>query len=145
MYCQTGCGRSRWTWVVSQSVTMLHRVSTSLSRKLRSSAVSAGRGAARSLRQSGLPENSSPSHQTVPASIASRSVCDIGGRTLANAEKMPSVMSLRRSAGMLSGIASSTNAAVASSVSHGGKSCPPHAAPSATASAAVQTRPDTLI
>src|SRR6266700_1579920 len=59
---------------------MAQSCSVSLSRNESSSALSFGEGKARNLRQSGLPENSSPSHHTVPASIASRSVCDIGGR-----------------------------------------------------------------
>ena len=58
------------------------QLSTSSSRKRCSSAVSAGAGIASSFCQSGRPEKSSPSHHTVPASIASRSVCDIGGITL---------------------------------------------------------------
>ena len=44
-----------------------------------SSAVSLGACADRSLFQSGRPVNSSPSHHTVPASSASRSVSDIVG------------------------------------------------------------------
>jgi hypothetical protein len=44
-----------------------------------SSAVSLGACADRSLFQSGRPVNSSPSHHTVPASSASRSVSDIDG------------------------------------------------------------------
>ena len=44
-----------------------------------SSAVSAGAFADRSFGQSGPPVKSSPSHQTVPASSASRSVVDMGG------------------------------------------------------------------
>src|SRR6202008_2710443 len=46
-----------------------------------SSLDSAGFGKWRSFSQSGLPENKSASHQTVPAAMASRSVSDIGGRT----------------------------------------------------------------
>ena len=119
MNCQTCGGRSRYTCVVSHSVVIRHSSSASLSRKLCSSAVSVGRGTSSSLRQSGLPENSSPSHQTVPASMASRSVCDIGGSTLRNAESTPSLISLRRSVGTLSAIASRTNTSVSTSVSHG--------------------------
>ena len=44
-----------------------------------SSAVSCGAFADSSFGQSGLPVKSSPSHQTVPASSASRSVSDIVG------------------------------------------------------------------
>ena len=44
-----------------------------------SSAVSCGALLANNFSNLGLPVNSSPSHQTVPASSASFSVCDIDG------------------------------------------------------------------
>ena len=144
MYCQTFGGRSRWTWVVSQSVMSSHSSSVSTSRKRCSSGDSVGGCTARSLFQSGLPEKRSPSHQTVPASIASFSVCDIGGRILRNAERTPSLISLRRSAVTLSGIASSTNATASASVSHAGRRCATQATPRATASATVQAMPAAL-
>jgi len=71
-----------WTWVVSQSEIIAHSVSTSWSRKCCSSAVSCARGSDTSADHAGRPEKSSPSQPTVPASSASRSVCDIGGITL---------------------------------------------------------------
>jgi hypothetical protein len=46
--------------------------------------------------QRGLPVNSSPSHQTVPASIASRSVSDIGGRAFAAHPNRGFVIRFRR-------------------------------------------------
>ncbi len=130
--------------MVSQSVTIAQSSSTSLSRNRCSSAVSAGTGVSSNRCQSGRPEKRSPSHQTVPASIASRSVCDIGGITLRNAASTASLMSLRRSGGMLSGIASSTNASVRTSASQPGIVCAPQATTSATAIATVKTRPEAL-
>ena len=49
-------------------------------------------GKFRSLFQSGLPENRSASHHTVPAAIASRSVGEMAGRTLRYQERMGLVM-----------------------------------------------------
>ena len=144
MNCQTSGGRSRWTLVVAQSLTIAQSSCVSWSRKRCSSGVSAGCGTSRSFRQFGLPEKSSPSHQTVPASIASRSVCDIGGSTLRNAARMASLMRARRSAGMLSGMASSTKIAANARVSHGGSACATHATASAAAIATLQTSPPTL-
>jgi hypothetical protein len=54
------------------------------STKACSSAESFGAGIASILFQSGLPENRSASHHTVPASIASFSVCDMSGRMRRN-------------------------------------------------------------
>ena len=138
MNCQTCGGRSRWTCVVSQSVTIAQSSSTSWSRKRCSSAVSVGDGVASSCCQSGRPEKSSPSHQTVPASIASRSVCDIGGSTLRNAastrvadELAPQRRHVERDREQHERRAS------AASVSQPGSVCATHATPSATAMAAV--------
>ena len=131
-------------FVVAQSLTIAQSCSVSLSRKRCSSAVSAGCGAASSFCQSGLPEKSSPSHQTVPASIASRSVCDMGGSTFRNAARMASLIRARRSAGILSGMASSTKAAANASVSHGGSTCATQATASADAIAMLHTIPPTL-
>jgi hypothetical protein len=79
MYCHTSGGISARRCVMSKSSTMRHSVSHGPSRKACSSADSFGPGAACNLRQSGLPVNSSPSHHTVPASSASRSVSDMAG------------------------------------------------------------------
>ncbi|MNP38937.1 hypothetical protein D3C76_1324870 [compost metagenome] len=49
--------------------------------------------------QSGRPLNSSPSHHTVPASMASRSVSDIGGRVLRNQANSGALNSVRRRSG----------------------------------------------
>ena len=57
---------------------------TGPSRNACSSALSVGALISCSLFQSGLPLNSSASHQTVPASSASFSVCDIAGSTFLN-------------------------------------------------------------
>ncbi|CSI58923.1 Uncharacterised protein [Vibrio cholerae] len=46
--------------------------------------------------KSGLPENSSPSHHTLPASIASFSVCDRGGSTFLNILKAGSLIHFLR-------------------------------------------------
>ncbi len=62
-----------------------------------------------SRRQFGRPEKSSPSHHTVPASSASRSVGDIGGINFRNAASTPSLISLRRSRGTASASANATN------------------------------------
>ena len=61
--------------------------------------------------QLGLPLKSSPSHQTVPASSASFSVCDIGGSDLRSSGRMRSVINERRSDSTLSG---TTTASVSS-------------------------------
>jgi hypothetical protein len=78
----TSGGRSARRCVMSQSSSMAHKSSQGPSRNACSSAVSTGTLADMSLGQSGPPVNSSPSHHTVPASKASRSVADIGGSNL---------------------------------------------------------------
>src|SRR4029078_6705861 len=87
MYCQTLGGRSRSSCVTYQSLTIRHSSSTGPSRKAFSSADSVGFGYASSFFQSGLPLKSSASHHTVPASIASRSVCDNCDSTLLEMRK----------------------------------------------------------
>ncbi len=83
MNCHTSGGRSCSTWLVCQSFDMAHNCSVSLSRNDLLLRREPGlREATSSLFQSGLPRNKSPSHHTVPASSASRSVWDIGGRIL---------------------------------------------------------------
>ena len=67
-----------------------------------SSAESAGAFAESSLFQSGPPVNSSPSHQTVPASSASRSVRDIGGSIRLKTSRKRLEISTRRSGRMFS-------------------------------------------
>ncbi len=66
-----------------------------------SSAESAGAFAESSLFQSGPPVNSSPSHQTVPASRASRSVLDIGGSMRLKTSRKRFEISTRRSGRIL--------------------------------------------
>src|SRR5450756_3240870 len=70
MNCQTSGGRSARLWVMSQSSSMAHSCSTSLSRTACSRSLNPHFGKASNLSQSGLPLNNSPSHHTVPASIA---------------------------------------------------------------------------
>ena len=77
--CQTSGDRSP-AWLTSQSVTMPQTSSTGPSRKACSSSVRSLGLKAKSRSQSGLPEKSSPSHQTVPASRAAASVSLMRGR-----------------------------------------------------------------
>ena len=76
---QTSGGMSPRRCVMSKSSIIPHSSSQGPSRKACSSAVSCGAFAPSSFDQSGLPVKSSPSHHTVPASSASRSVSDIEG------------------------------------------------------------------
>jgi hypothetical protein len=76
---QTAGGRSPRLWVTSQSSYMRQSSSQAPSMKACSSPVSCGARAANNFSNFGLPVNSSPSHQTVPASSASFSVCDMVG------------------------------------------------------------------
>ena len=64
---------------MSQSSTLRQSSSHGPSMNACSSAERVGAFAASSFDQSGRPVNSSPSHHTVPASSASRSVSDIVG------------------------------------------------------------------
>jgi hypothetical protein len=75
----TSGDRSARVWVMSQSSSIAHKSSHGPSRKACSAGVSTGTFADMSFAQSGPPVNNSPSHHTVPASNASRSVLDIGG------------------------------------------------------------------
>ena len=79
MKSHTCGGRSARRCVMSQSSIIRHSSSHGPSMNACSSAVSCGGVADSSFSQSGPPVNSSPSHQTVPASSASCSVCDIDG------------------------------------------------------------------
>ncbi len=77
---QISGARSARTWVVSQSLVIPQTSSTGPSMKACSSAVSIGLGWDSSMFQRGRPENSSPSKPTVPASSATFSVSESGGR-----------------------------------------------------------------
>src|ERR1700681_3603727 len=79
MKAQASGGRSRHSQLIFQSSSMAQSSSTGPLRKASSSAVSVAGLVASSFDQSGLPVNRSPSHQTSPASSASRSVSDIAG------------------------------------------------------------------
>ena len=76
---QISGGMSSSSCVICQSSSSRQSSSVGPSRNACSSGVSRGAGRLRSLRQSGIPENSSPSHQMPPASSASCSVRDIDG------------------------------------------------------------------
>ena len=76
-------GMSARRCVMSQSSSIAHRSSHGPSRNACSAAVSAGAFADMSFCQFGPPVNNSPSHHTVPASSASRSVDDIARQQLA--------------------------------------------------------------
>jgi len=99
MNCHTSGGRSCRLWVMSQSSSIAHNCSTSLSRKACSRSLKPVFGIASSLLQRGRPLNSSPSHHTVPASSASCSVCDTCGNILRNTLRMKLLISRRRSQG----------------------------------------------
>jgi hypothetical protein len=144
MNCHAVAVRSRWTALASQSLVMAQSASVSSSTKRCSSSLSVGMGVESRRDQSGRPEKSSPSHHTVPASSASRSVCDIGGITLRYSESTPSLMSLRRSEGIDNGIARTTNATIRTRVSAVGSAWNSHAAASATAMPTPHVRPDAL-
>src|ERR1700692_3294670 len=79
---QASGGRSRHSQLIRQSSSNPQNSSTGPARNAFSSSDNAAGGNARSLFQSGLPENRSASHQTSPASIASRSVAERLGSTL---------------------------------------------------------------
>src|SRR6266568_5360957 len=96
MKSQTSGGRSRHSQLIFQSSSIAQSSSTGPLRKARSSAVSVAGAYASNFDQSGLPVNRSASHQTSPASSASRSVSDIGGNTPRAQEKIGLVMISRR-------------------------------------------------
>ena len=79
MNCQTFGGMSASSCVICQSSSSRQSSSVGPSRNACSSGVSFGGGKFLSRRQSGMPVNSSPSHQTLPASSASCSVFDMLG------------------------------------------------------------------
>src|SRR6202165_3919546 len=81
MKSQTSGGRSRRSQLIFQSSSIAQSSSTGPRRKALSSSVSVAGAYASSFDQSGLPVKRSASHQTSPASSASRSVSDIGGNT----------------------------------------------------------------
>src|ERR1700743_85245 len=81
MKSQTSGGRSRHSQLIFQSSSIAQRSSTSPLRKAFSSSVSVAGGLASSFAQSGLPVKRSASHQTSPASSASRSVSELDGST----------------------------------------------------------------
>src|SRR6266700_371624 len=96
MKVHTSGGRSRHSKVIFQSSSMAQSSSTGPLRKAFSTGDSVAGGLTISLDQSGLPVKSSASHQTSPASSASRSVSDIGGNTVRAQEKIGLVMTSRR-------------------------------------------------
>src|SRR3990172_577840 len=111
MNCQTSGGRSARRCVISQSSSIAHNCSTSLSRNACSLALREGLGKARSLFQFGLPLNNSPSHHTVPASIASCSVAEICGRILRKMLSTAPLTRLRRRKGIPNNMMNNNSAA----------------------------------
>src|SRR5215831_19058580 len=85
---QASGGRSRRSHSICHSSSMRQSSSTGPSRKSCSSADKVAGGNASSFAQSGLPLNRSASHQTSPASIASRSVSDRLGSACCPHRKM---------------------------------------------------------
>src|ERR1700737_4833304 len=98
MKSQTSEGSSRNSQMIFQSSSIAQSSSTGPLRKAAPSGVSVAGAFASSFDQSGLPVNRSASHQTSPASSASRSVSDIGGNTVRAQEKIGLVMKSRRKA-----------------------------------------------
>src|SRR6201999_1493098 len=96
MKSQASGGRSRHSQLIFQSSSMAQSSSTGPLRKARSSSVNLAGANDRSFDQSGLPVKRSASHQTSPASSASRSVSDIDGSTPRAHEKIGLVMKSRR-------------------------------------------------
>src|ERR1700761_674389 len=96
MKSQASAGRSRHSQLIFQSSSMAQSSSTGPLRNAVSSSVSAAGATASSFDQSGLPANRSASHQTSPASSASRSVADIVGSTPRAQAKIGLVMKSRR-------------------------------------------------
>src|SRR5260370_4750689 len=94
-------GRSRNSQLMCQSSSMQQSSSTGPSRNACSSPDNVAGGNARSFVQSGLPLNRSASHQTSPASIASRSVSDRVGSTFFAHRKIGLVIQSRRKEEML--------------------------------------------
>src|ERR1700731_1542513 len=96
MKSQTSGGRSRHSQLIFQSSSMAQSSSTGPWRKACSSGVSVAGAKASNFDQSGLPAKRSASHQTSPASSASRSVSDMAGSTPCAQEKIGLVMKSRR-------------------------------------------------
>src|SRR4051812_16978168 len=96
MKSQACGGRSRHSQLIFQSSSIAHSSLTGPWRNASSSAVRVAGAVASNFAQSGLPVNRSASHQTSPASSASRSVSDIGGSTPRAQEKIGLVMLSRR-------------------------------------------------
>src|ERR1700737_5542676 len=95
MKSQTSEGSSRNSQLIFQSSSIAQSSSTGPLGNPASSGVSVAGAFASSFDQSGLPVNRSASHQTSPASSASRSVSDIGGNTVRAQEKIGLVMKSR--------------------------------------------------
>src|SRR5258706_8818429 len=95
---QTSGGRSRHSQQIFHSSSMAQSSSTGPLRKAFSSSVNVAGAVASNFDQSGLPVKRSASHQTSPASSASRSVSDIAGSTPRAQEKIGLVMISRRKA-----------------------------------------------
>ena len=130
-FCQTLSGSSRRCHT-SQSSVMRHTSSTGPSMNACSAGVRSGYGCARMRLVSGLPENSSPSTQTVPASMASCSVCEMTGRNcIASIAFMTPPESTRRTGGMRKTRLSTAKTAV----SHSGAPNPTSATSPSTAQA----------
>src|ERR1700749_1671572 len=93
---QASGGRSRNSQLIFQSSSIAQSSSTGPLRKARSSSVRVAGAVASNFDQSGLPVKRSASHQTSPASSASRSVSDIAGMAPRAREKIGLVMKSRR-------------------------------------------------
>src|SRR5260370_24555577 len=96
MKSQASDGRSRNSQLIFQSSSIAQSSSTGPLRNACSSGVRVAGAVASSFDQSGLPVKRSASHQTSPASSASRSVSDIAGNTPRAQEKIGLVMKVRR-------------------------------------------------
>src|SRR3979490_2953098 len=96
MKSQTSGGRSRNSQLIFQSSSIAQSSSTGPLRKACSSGVRAAGGWLSSFAQAGLRVKRSASHQTSPASSASRSVSDMAGNTPRAQEKIGLVMISRR-------------------------------------------------
>src|SRR3954452_10738896 len=104
---QTSGERSCNSQLTCQSSTMWQSCSTGPARKAASSSESAAAGNARSFAQSGFPVNRSASHQTSPASIASRSVFDrLGSARFATRKSGLVIKSRRNEKSLIEGSAS---------------------------------------
>src|SRR3984893_11408877 len=98
MKSQASGGRSRHSQLIFQSSSMAQSSSTGPLRNASSSVVRVAGALASSFDQSGLPVNRSASHQTSPASSASRSVSDMVGSTVRAQAKIGLVRVSRRRA-----------------------------------------------